>query len=239
MPRHIHIPQMADWTSFLANSAEIDNYLVSENELMRVRTTPAPRRLALALTNACNEIWTFVTSDEKVSLWATTCRVHEILQQGAAEELGMTEAGLPEDHACRHIVDKKVYFQPQPGEDPIEEWKSQFEALDSKAMDYLDRGFSPLPFQKEIALWAWHTQYWLAYFCPFLNLNGMTGRFMTNAVRLRWSMPLWRCDTTRGAWRQNFDMYSRIWMKKGPFHPIPLAVLPNVKKLDLVGQSED
>jgi hypothetical protein len=239
MPRHIHIPQMPDWTSFLANSAEIDNYLVSENELLRVRTSPAPRQLALAMTNCCNEIWNFVTAEEPISIWDTAQKVNETLRKGAAEELGLTDEGLPPDHPAIHIVDKKTYFTPSPGEDFMEEWKSQFELHDAKALDFLERGFSPLAFQKEIAVWAWQSQFWIASFSPFFNLNGMTGRFMTNAVRLRWSMPLWRCDTVRGAWRENLQMYTKFWMKKGPFHPLPDTVLPNVEKLDLVGQSEE
>ena len=238
MPRHIHIPQMADWTSFLANSAEIDNYLVSENELMRVRTTPAPRQLALALTNACNEIWTFVTDDGPVSIWNTASKVNQMLYLGATEELGLTDDGLPLDHPVIHIVDKKSYFDPVASANFIEEWKAQFESYDEKALNYLERGFSPLTLQKEIALWAWHSQFWIASFSPFFHLNGMTGRFMTNALRLRWSMSLWKCDTVRGAWKQNLDMYAKFWMKKGPFHPLPGTVLPNVKKLDLVGQLE-
>lgn len=239
MPRHIHIPEMADWTSFLANSAEIDNYLVSENELLRVRTSPAPRQLALAMTNCCNEIWNFVTAEGAVSIWETTQKVNEMLRKGAAEELGLTDEGLPPDHPVIHIVDKKTYFEHTPGEKLVEEWACQFAAHDAKALDYLERGFSPLSLQKEIALWAWHSQFWIASFSPFFNLNGMTGRFMTNAVRLRWSMPLWRCDSVRGAWRENLKTYTKVWMKKGPFHPLPDAVLPNVEKLDLVGQSEE
>lgn len=238
MPRHIHIPQMSDWTSFLANSAEIDNYLVSENELLRVRTSPAPRQLALAMTNCCNEIWSFVTTDGPVSIWDTTSKVNQMLQEGATEELGLNDQGLPPDHPVIHIVDKKSSFDPTTSAGFIEEWKGQFGAHDAKAIDYLERGFSPLTLQKEIALWAWHSQFWIASFAPFFNLNGMTGRFMTNAVRLRWSMPLWKCDTVRGAWRQNLGMYTKFWMKKGPFHPLPGTVLPNVEKLDLVGQSE-
>jgi hypothetical protein len=239
MSRHIHIPAKIEWATFLANSGEIDNYLVSPNELLRVRYAPAPRRLALAMTDSCNLLWDFVTSASSPDLHGLARAINEALIDGGVQEGVVYDPNLlPAPRLTREPthLDKKTDFLYSDIDSTLQSWVARFAALDHEGSDFLDRKCVPVPFQKDAAMFAWLSQYQWAHWCPFTGLNGMTGRYLTNALRLRWSMPLWACDIKKDSWWSNLDTYSKIWLKKGSFHPIEEKSLPNLEKLNLVSQ---
>jgi hypothetical protein len=239
MSRHIHIPSKIEWATFLANSAEIDNYLVSPNELLRVRYAPAPRRLALAMTDACNCLWDFVVSSSTPDLHGLARAINGILIDGGVQEGVVYDPNLlPAPRLTQEPthLDKKTDFLYSDIESTLKIWESRFRHIDEQGSDFLDRKWIPAPIQKDAAMFAWLTQYQWAFWCPFTGLNGMTGRYLSNAMRLRWSMNLWSCDIKKDSWWANLDMYSKIWLKKGSFHPIEEKSLPNLEKLNLVSQ---
>ena len=240
MARHIHIPSQADWVSFLANSAEIDNYLVSENELNRVRTESHPRMLALSLTNCCNLLWDFVTSEVSPCPIALADAIDRSLVEGAVGE-GLIDAPCDSGYRVKPmrnlILDKRQNTNEQAILPASIFYTKQFLDYDEKIIDYLDRGVVPMWLQTEAATFAWLSQYWIAEWSMYPAANGLTGRFLTNALRLRWSMPLWNVNLKRDSWHSSLQTYSSLWIKNGYFTLLNSAVKPNLTALDLVANS--
>lgn len=240
MERHIHIPKQSEWANFIANSAEIDGYLISSNEVIRNRTSPAPRSLALQMTNCCNLAWDFVLSDTSPCPFELSLRICRNLLQGATAE-GVCSGGQDSEKflagqeslkSCvpnweKHL-DEKTDFSIDEIHSATCSWSGRFKLLDEQMMKYLCRGFSPMPLQTEAAMLAWLAQYQLAYWQPFPDLNGMTGRFVTNAVRLRWSMPIWECDIKPACWRNNLSTYSKFWRKRGHQSVPDASIVPQL-----------
>lgn len=227
MDRHIHTPNQSEWANFIANSSEIDGYLVSPNEVIRNRTSPAPRQLTLQMTNCCNITWDFVLSQSSPCPLELSLRIARSLLRGATEE-GVCSGGedvekfISSQQFLKNCVpnvekrlDKKTDFSIQDLDSAISSWSGRFKPIEEKMMEYLSRGFVPMSLQQEAAMFAWISQYQFAYWQPFPDLNGITGRFVTNAIRLRWSMTLWGCDIKTSSWTDNLEMYSKFWRKKG------------------------
>lgn len=247
MPRHIHIPKQHEWTIFLANTAEIDNYLVSSNEIVRTRTAPAPRRLALELTNCCNLVWDFVVPEPTPDPLRLAEAIDRRLVDGALQEGVIFQSDLrivndPNEprwsrtHSDKTPLDEKTDFLHSNINEALGVWAARFSELDERMLDFLSRGFVPIDDIKYAGMFAWLTQYQFGFWCPYVGLNGMTGRFLTNSLRLRWGMPLWQSDIKPSAWKENLKMYSKIWMKKGSFSPIDQTVLPNLEKVQFASQ---
>lgn len=241
MSRHIHIPQSHEWSVFLGNTAEIDNYLISLNEISKIRTTPAPRQLGLRMTDCCNKLWDFVTAPETPSLLRLGGDINGLLIEGGVAE-GLFF--LPESNSTTHpgtqctlrqndnptYPNENTDFSSQDIPKQLDELQSQFRTLDEEIVDLLSRRFVPLEIQKQAAMLAWLAQYRIAYWRPFMALNGMTGRFITNSLRLRWSMTLWSNDIKKESWKQNLDTYSKLWSKKGSFFNPDVVLIPNLEK---------
>lgn len=244
MPRHIHIPNPHDWSTFLANASEIDNYLVSVNEIARTRSSPAPRALTLQMTNCCNLLWDFVISDGKPSILTLGSSLNALLLQGGQDE------GLlvpPKDTPYRERTtgaplrstytdtpfDKGTDFKPELIQEVLNQVQSHYSSLDEKIIDYLNRGFVPMDIQKPGAQFAWCIQYQFAWWRPFTGMNTLTGMFLTNALRLRWGMPIWLFEIKKDSWWSNLDEYSKFWRKKGSFYVLQKDFLPNLEKVGM------
>lgn len=243
MRRHIHTPKQSEWAKFIANSLEIDGYLITEGEVVRNRTSPTPKPLPMEMTNSCNNAWDFVLSESTPSPFELSLRIGRSLLRGATEE-GACSGGqsvemfLASQESLKSSIadwnkkmDKKTDFSIKDLEYVISSWGAHFSTLDEKMMEYLNRGFVPMHIQNEAAMFSWISQYQFAHWQPFPDANGLTGRFITNSLRLRWGMPLWDCDIKSKAWEDNLLMYVKFWRKKG-YHAIPGGDLtPNLDKM--------
>lgn len=191
------------------------------------------------MTDACNAMWDFVTSDSTPDLLVLAREVNAILIDGAAQEgviynPALTQAARSTQEEA--ILDKKTDFPHGQIEDTLQTCLNLFTTTDRAVQDYLDRRWVPLSIQNDAAMFAWLIQYRWGYWQPYNAMNGMVGRYLTNALRLRWSMPLWPCDLKKSSWWANLDDYSKFWSKKGAFAPLPPVHKPNVEKVDLVSQ---
>jgi|LauGreDrversion4_2_1035121.scaffolds.fasta_scaffold27079_5 hypothetical protein len=231
MSRHIHIPSALDWCAFLANTAEIDGYLVSENELNRVRTSVAPRRYALALTNCANRLWDHATSDSPLNPMAAARDINNILAEGALEEGVIKEKYTGEWREGNTIIDLKTDFDHELAPQVIHQWADQIKEIDAEVVDFLERGFTTMSLQRRAAMAAWITQFQWGHTCPFPALNGVTGRFLTNLLRMRWSMTMVRYDFAKGSWQKNLSICQKIWEKQDILSPVsPDTYRPNLEK---------
>lgn len=244
MPRHIHTPEMPDWVSFLANTAEIDGYSISENELYRIRASPTPRKLALSLTNCANTIWECATSVEPVCVSVIARNINETVVEGAKEE-NFIQSGADTSsfwRARQPLIDSDTSFQVQDIPQFMSSLDECIKEFDSKAIDYLERGFSPMVLQRELGMVSWLTQFQFGYTCPFPCLNGLTGRFLTNCLRLRWSMTLWRCDLKTGVWESNLNQCKQLWKKLSPEEIVkplmPEGYKPSLEKPEILAPQE-
>lgn len=237
MSRHIHTPEKNDWVTFLANSAEIDKYLASENELYNVTKIGLPRPFSLSLVHSVNKAWDYIISDKPISVWDTADVIHECLSTGAVEGGFLNETYR---YASRR---REGDFPTPPDQYPClphslllqkkDDLAARILTLDEKAMDFLGRRFSTFLLQKELGMTAWLIQYQMAYMKPYSSLNGLTGRLFTNLLRLRWSMPIWKCDLKEGVWDQNLMQCVKLWKDHDLVYPLPDSVYkPSLKKFD-------
>lgn len=231
MSRHIHIPSAIDWCAFLANTAEIDGYLVSENELNRVRTSVAPRRYALALTNCANILWEFATSDSPLDPISAARQINAILKEGALEEGVIKEQYTSDWREGKPILDPETNFDARAAPVVIEEWANQIKEMDNNMVDFLERGFTTMAMQRKAGMSAWISQFQWGHICPFPALNGVTGRFITNLLRIRWSMTMVRYDYAKGVWLKNLNDCKKIWTKQDILSPIEIKTYkPDLQK---------
>ena len=226
MSKRIHIPSSLYWLNFSSNSAYVDGYSISNNELSRCRASPHLRPLGYALTESCNKIWGFAY-EEKPSILDLMNEINGILASGTEKD-----SWKPSKKSVIHTEQDKSKIK-----ENIETWALNFKTLDQEAEGFLSRGFSPADLQEGLANFAWLSQYWISYWNSFSSIDGICGRFVTNAVRLRWSMPLWECDLDIGIWKENEAMYHLFWQKNGCFKEIPKNMVPNLKKYDLIAKS--
>ena len=240
MSRHIHAPEISEWVAFLANSAEIDGYSVSENELYRIRTAVVQRKFALSLTNCANVIWDYATGQEPITISSAALHVNKILSENAVAEGFIQYGSLTEgDYRTGDpVIDSRTFFKPEMIPSFLSCLDSRIYELDLKALDYLERGFSPMYVQTELGMASWLTQFQLGYTCPFPCLNGLTGRFLTNCLRLRWSMTFWRCDLKTGVWESNLNQCKQLWKRLPPEEIVkplrPEGYKPSLEKPEIL-----
>jgi hypothetical protein len=234
---------MADWVAFLANTAEIDGYLISENELYRIRSSPVQKKFALSLTNCANLIWEHATSQDQISPSGIALQLNQNLSKAAADE-GFIQNLWGEDYyrTTDPFRESRTPFSPIFIPNFLSSLDSKIQELDLQAQDYLERGFCPLTIQSQLGMASWLTQFQLGYTCPFPCLNGLTGRFLTNCLRLRWSMTLWRCDLKTGVWESNLNQCKQLWKKLPPEEIVkpldPRAYKPSLEKPEILDPKE-
>lgn len=240
MPRHIHTPEMSEWVAFLANSAEIDGYSVSENELYRIRTAAVQRKFALSLTNCANLVWGYATGEDPITLSSAALNINRTLCEGAISE-GFIQSSSIMDSEYRTgdpVIDSRTWFKPEMIHSFLSVLDSKIMEFDLQALDYLERGFSPMHFQSELGMASWLTQFQFGYTCPFPCLNGLTGRFLTNCLRLRWSMTFWRCDLKTGVWESNLNQCKQLWKRLPPEEIVkplkPESYKPSLEKPEIL-----
>lgn len=227
MSKRIHFPQSSGWLNFSSNSANIDDYHISNNELSMCRKNPETKPFGYSLTEACNRIWRFVY-EEDPSTSVLMSDINEILTSGLKKEIWK-----PKVKSTIYSKQDELKIN-----ENIQIWDVNFKQLNQDAEVFLARGFSPGETQVKLANFAWLSQYWVSYWNPTWQVSGVCGRFVTNAIRLRWSMPLWECDLDVGAWSGNEMMYHSFWKQNGCFTKIPINMVPNVKKYDLLARSK-
>lgn len=220
-----------DWADACGRICTIDGFeLTGKAILIAVRKPsdiPECGEFAKALAQSCNDLIRFASRHPRVigerELIDLCVAVNRRLIAGAMESKMLNEGREGRRVAKDAPPDGVPPFTPEAAWKMLEDHSALLTRVAAEMVPGDGTGYLPLEVAQRAGGFAYTFPFDMATVCPFGALNGMTGRLVAEAVRLRLRFPFFGFQMTRAHWSGELVRHRERGYHFSEFSIIPVA----------------